>query len=79
VHAQYEYKKARQQAEDLHLRYEGRRKSGMLMYTNSIVALETVLAPVELSLLSTHEVDDPWKLPPCCTGPQEVVNIGLRN
>jgi len=69
AHAQYEYKKARQQAENLHLQYEERRKSGMLMSTNSVVALETVLAPVELGPLSGGEAEDPWELPPCCRGP----------
>jgi len=69
AHAQYEYKKARQQAETLHFQYEERRKSGMLMSTNSVVALETVLAPVELSPLSGGEAEDPWKLPSCCRSP----------
>ena len=69
AHAQYEYKKARQQAENLHFQYEERRKSGMLMSTNSVVALETVLAPVELSPLSGGEAEDPWRLPSCCRSP----------
>jgi len=69
AHAQYEYKRARQQAENLHIQYEERRKSGMLMSTNSVVALETVLAPVELGPLSSSELEDPWKLPPCCRDP----------
>lgn len=77
--AQYEYKKARQRAEKLHLQYEERRKSGMLMSTNSLVALGTVLAPVELIPLSGCEMEDPWKLPSCCQGSEEVVKIGLRD
>ncbi len=69
AHARYEYNMARQRAEKLHLQYEERRKSGMLMSTNSLVALGTVLAPVELIPLSGCEMEDPWKLPPCCRGP----------
>lgn len=69
AHAEYEYKQARQQAEKLHLQYEERRKSGILMSTNSLVALGTVLAPVEPIPRSGCEMEDPWKLPPCCSGP----------
>lgn len=69
AHAQYEYREARQQAENLHFQYEERRKSGMLMSTNSVVALETVLAPVDQSPLSGGEAEDPWKLPSCCRSP----------
>lgn len=40
----------------------------MLISTNSVVALETVLAFVDLRSLSSSEKENPWKLPPCCKG-----------
>lgn len=73
AHAQYEYKKARKQVMTLYVEYEERRELGIPMSTNSVVALETVLAPVDLEPLPINEVDDPWKLPPAFTPAVEVL------
>ena len=64
AHALHEYKKDRKQAEGIFEEYQQRRGSGRPMSTNSIVALETILAPVEPIPSSSRRESDPWRLPP---------------
>lgn len=63
-HVQHEYRHDKEQAEGIYEDYKKRRGSGKPMSTNSLVALETTLAPVEAPPLSSPVDIDPWKLPP---------------
>ena len=64
AHALHEYKKDKKQAEGIFEEYQERRGSGKPMSTNSIVALETILAPVEMIPCNGRRESDPWRLPP---------------
>lgn len=66
-HDKHEYKRDRKRTKEVYTEFQqkrGRSTGGSSTSANSIVGLETYLAPLDCGPPSLDDEDDPWKLPP---------------
>ncbi|CAF9939658.1 hypothetical protein IMSHALPRED_001586 [Imshaugia aleurites] len=66
-HDKHEYKRDRKRTKEVYTEFlekRGRSVGGKSTSANSIVDLETYLAPLDCGAPSLDDEDDPWKLPP---------------
>lgn len=66
-HDKHEYKRDRKRTKEVYTEFQerrGRSIGGKSTSANSIVDLETYLAPLDCGPPSLDDEDDPWKLPP---------------